>query len=90
MRVQEVARESRQHPATIYKKVAAGEIPSVRLGRGRVAIPVPRAEFEQWLHALDSQPRAEVERLTAPPRRAADGATSPNSWSPRARLEVSA
>src|SRR5215204_5133528 len=28
MRVQEVARELGQHPATVYRKVAAGEIPT--------------------------------------------------------------
>jgi excisionase family DNA binding protein len=49
MRVQDVADELGQHKATIYRKVAAGEIPSVRLGPGRAAILVPRAEFERWL-----------------------------------------
>jgi excisionase family DNA binding protein len=49
MRVRDVADELEQHPATIYRKVATGEIPSVRLGSGRAAIRVPRPEFERWL-----------------------------------------
>jgi excisionase family DNA binding protein len=49
MRVRDVADELGQHPATIYRKVATGEIPSVRLGPGRAAIRVPRPEFERWL-----------------------------------------
>jgi excisionase family DNA binding protein len=55
MRVREVADELGQHPATIYRKITAGEIPSVRLGSGRAAIRVPRAEFEQGLHGSNSQ-----------------------------------
>jgi len=62
MRVQEVARELDQHPATIYRKVAVGEIPSLRLGSGRAAIRVPRADFERWLYASDSQPRGATHR----------------------------
>jgi excisionase family DNA binding protein len=49
MRVRDVADELGQHPATIYRKVATGEIPSVRLGPGRAAIRVSRPEFERWL-----------------------------------------
>jgi excisionase family DNA binding protein len=56
MRMREVADELGQHPATIYRKIHQGEIPSVRLGSGRAAIRVPRAEFERWLHASDSRP----------------------------------
>jgi excisionase family DNA binding protein len=85
MRVQEVARELGQHPATVYRKVASGEIPSVRLGPGRAAIRVPRDEFKRWLHAPD-QPRA-VERLTAPPKPAANGETFTDRGSPRSGLE---
>ena len=55
MRVRDVADELGQYPATIYRKITAGEIPSMRLGSGRSAIRVPRAEFEQWLHGSDSQ-----------------------------------
>src|SRR5215213_5499606 len=87
MRVQEVAHELGQHPATIYRKVATGEIPSVRLGSGRAAIRVPRDRFERWLYASD-QLHAEVERLTAPPPKpAAAGATSPIAGLPRGGLE---
>jgi excisionase family DNA binding protein len=60
MRVREVADELGQHPATIYRKVHSGEIPSVRLGSGRAAIRVPRAELERWLHGSDSQSGSEA------------------------------
>ena len=36
-----------QHPATIYRKVHAGELPAVRLGEGRAAIRIPRDELER-------------------------------------------
>ena len=45
MRVQEVAEELGQHPASIYRKVHAGELPAVRLGEGRAAIRIPRDEL---------------------------------------------
>lgn len=39
-------------PATIRRKVAAGEIPAVRLGtRPRAPIRVPADELEEWLDA---------------------------------------
>src|SRR4029453_9381615 len=47
--VEEVAAEWRQHPATIYRKVAAGEIPAVRLGDGLSALRIPRRELEARL-----------------------------------------
>ena len=47
MRVQEVAEELGQHPASIYRKVHAGELPPVRLGQGRAAIRIPRDELER-------------------------------------------
>ena len=68
MRVREVADELGQHPATIYRKITAGEIPSVRLGPGRAAIRVPRAEFERWLFSPPPKP---------PAREATMGAGSP-------------
>ncbi len=45
--VRELAREWKQHPATIYRKVAAGEIPAVRLGGGTSALRIPRAALER-------------------------------------------
>lgn len=44
--VDEVASEWRQHRATIYRKVAAGEIPSVRLGGESAALRIPRSALE--------------------------------------------
>jgi excisionase family DNA binding protein len=49
MRVKEVARALDQHPATIYRKIAAGMLPAVRLGDEHAAIRVRRAELEAWL-----------------------------------------
>jgi excisionase family DNA binding protein len=50
MRVKEVASALDQHPATIYRKVHAGQLPAVRLGEGRAAIRIPRDELEHWLY----------------------------------------
>jgi excisionase family DNA binding protein len=47
--VKELAAEWRQHPATIYKKIAGGEIPAVRLGDGKSALWIPRAELERMM-----------------------------------------
>jgi excisionase family DNA binding protein len=49
--VKELAVEWRQHPATIYRKIAAGEIPAVRLGEGLSALRIPRAELERSLRS---------------------------------------
>ena len=49
MRVDEVARVLQQHPGTVYRKFAAGQLPAVRLGAGRSAIRVSKAELERWL-----------------------------------------
>jgi excisionase family DNA binding protein len=62
LHVKEVAAELRQHPATVYRKIHAGEIPHVRLGGDRSALRVDRSELERWLH--ESHPRA----LSTPPR----------------------
>jgi excisionase family DNA binding protein len=45
----EVANVLRQDRATIYRKLHAGVIPSIRLDDGRGAIRIPLAEFEAWL-----------------------------------------
>ena len=49
--VSELAREWRQHPGTIYRKVAAGEIPSVRLGGETAALRIPRSALEKVYEA---------------------------------------
>ena len=50
MRVQEVAEALRQHPATIYRHVAAGELDAVRLGSSpKAPIRIPASAFEEWL-----------------------------------------
>jgi excisionase family DNA binding protein len=44
--VKELAAEWRQHPMTIYKKVAAGEIPAIRLGGRSSALRIPRDQLD--------------------------------------------
>ena len=47
----ELALAWRQSPGTIRRKIAAGEIPAVRLGTGpRPPIRIPVDELERWLH----------------------------------------
>jgi excisionase family DNA binding protein len=55
MSVKEVAHVLGQHPDTIYRKVQAGELPAVRLGHGRAALRIPRAEFEAWLYSKETK-----------------------------------
>lgn len=50
MTVAELAREWRQHPASIYRKISDGTIPSVRLGDGTSALRIPRAELDAQIH----------------------------------------
>ena len=50
LHVKELAAEWRQHPATIYKKIQRGQIPSIRLGAGTSALRIPVDELEAWLH----------------------------------------
>jgi excisionase family DNA binding protein len=74
MRVKDVAAILGQHPATVYRKIAAGELPSVRLGSGQqAAIRIPRASLARWLLYRTSQGRR--------------GVTSPIAGSPRGGLE---
>jgi excisionase family DNA binding protein len=49
--VDELASEWRQHRATIYRKVAAGDIPSVRLGGETAALRIPRSALEKVYEA---------------------------------------
>jgi excisionase family DNA binding protein len=47
--VGEVALLLRCSSPTVYRRVQAGEIPAIRLGSGRAALRIPRAELEEWL-----------------------------------------
>jgi excisionase family DNA binding protein len=49
LHVKEVARELRLHPATIYRMIHAGSLPSVRPGGEHGAIRIPAAELERQL-----------------------------------------
>ena len=46
MTVSEVAQYLRVNPQTVYRKVKAGELPTLRIGR---AIRFRRAELDAWL-----------------------------------------
>jgi excisionase family DNA binding protein len=78
--VKEVADEGRQHPHTIYRKIAAGEIPAVQLGGKGLAIRVDRRELESHLHQDPADPLRPVDD---PAERAA-----PNSSSSRSAVEA--
>jgi excisionase family DNA binding protein len=47
----EVAAIVRQHPATIYRKVRAGQLDAIRLGRGTSALRIPESRLEAFLRA---------------------------------------
>jgi excisionase family DNA binding protein len=47
----EVADVLRVSERTVRRKVAAGEIPALRLGAGVGPLRVDRGELEQWLYA---------------------------------------
>jgi Helix-turn-helix domain len=45
--VAEVAREWKQSPASVYRKIQSGELHAVRLGGETAALRVPRHELER-------------------------------------------
>jgi excisionase family DNA binding protein len=59
MTVKEVAAAWRQHEVTIYKKIAAGSVPYVRLGDNRGAIRIPRSALEAQLFRDHAEAPAE-------------------------------
>jgi excisionase family DNA binding protein len=55
MRVREVAEAIGQHPASVYRRVAAGELASVRLGSSpKAPIRIPSSAFEAFIHERKS------------------------------------
>ena len=56
MTVSEVAQYLRVNPQTVYRKVKAGELPTLRIGRG---IRFRRVELDAWLKESAS-PNREV------------------------------
>jgi excisionase family DNA binding protein len=48
LKAEEVARRLQVARATVYAMVAAGDLPTVRIGRGR-AIRVPADALENWI-----------------------------------------
>jgi excisionase family DNA binding protein len=49
--VVQVAQRLGQSKFSVYRKIAAGVIPAVRLGDGRSALRVREAELERWLES---------------------------------------
>jgi excisionase family DNA binding protein len=47
--VAEAARFARVSNLTMYRRVWSGQVPAIRVGEGRSAIRIPRADFERWL-----------------------------------------
>lgn len=54
MTVGELAAEWRQHRATIYKKIADGEIPAIRLGGETAALRIPRSALTKMIEGSTS------------------------------------
>jgi excisionase family DNA binding protein len=79
MTVAEVADFLRLHPNTVRVKIAAGTIPSIRLGDGPMApVRIPRDQLEERLaaassfHAADSGARGRA-KSTSTARRGTNG-----------------
>jgi len=55
MTVHEVAERLRVSPPTVYRRIAAGELPAVRLGAGpRAPLRVDDQELRAWLYAREA------------------------------------
>jgi excisionase family DNA binding protein len=54
--VAEVAGRLRCSEPTVRRRIRAGEIPAVKLGRGRSAIRIDPAELEGWLYQREDHP----------------------------------
>jgi excisionase family DNA binding protein len=50
LRVPEAAKVAHVSPQTIYRKVAAGEVPAPRIGNFSGPIRIPEGEFRAWLY----------------------------------------
>jgi excisionase family DNA binding protein len=50
LKIGEVAEELRLHPMSVWRRVADGSLPCVRLGNGKAApIRIPRRELDLYL-----------------------------------------
>ena len=49
--VVQVAQRLGQSKFSVYRKIAAGTIPAIRLGGGRSALRVRSSELERWLES---------------------------------------
>jgi hypothetical protein len=56
MRLRDVARELDQSVSSVYRKIADGTIPSVRIGSGPFPhLRVPERAFRAWLYGEDGE-----------------------------------
>ncbi len=53
--VDEVAERIGQSRWSVYRKVAAGQIPAVRLGEGRAALRIDERELNRWLYGENGE-----------------------------------
>jgi excisionase family DNA binding protein len=49
--VEEAARYLRVSPPTLYRRIAQGVLPAVRLGPGSGPLRIPVAELDEWVAA---------------------------------------
>jgi excisionase family DNA binding protein len=67
MRVKDVARELDQSVSAVYRKIAAGDLPAVRLGSSeRAPIRVPAGALREWLFGV-APPPADGAAVPVPP-----------------------
>jgi predicted DNA-binding transcriptional regulator AlpA len=70
MRVKDVARELDQSVSAVDRKIAAGDLPAVRLGSSpRAPLRVPPEELEAWLYGARREPPASAAAAKAPSSR---------------------
>ena len=50
LRVPEVARALDVHRDTVYRRIARGDIPAIRLGDGKGSLRIPLDELKAWLN----------------------------------------
>ncbi len=66
----------RQSEPSVYRKIATGEIPAVRLGGGRSALRIPASELEAWLFAPAGGPSVHSTASRSAAESAAQGESS--------------
>ena len=87
--VSEVAARLRLSKPSVYRKIAAGDIPALRLGNGVGPLRIPEDELEAWLYGPEPQAVVLSGGLRAPGRgetpSAGQSSSSPLAGSEEAR-----